>query len=374
MTRRTGWVWHETFMWHDTGTGAGPLPAGGWLEPMEHIESPVAKRRFANLVAASGLLHQLIPVTPRPATREELSTVHTTRYVDSIKFQADSGRGDAGDGSSPFGRSSFDIASLAAGGAIVAVEAVMAGEIDNAYVLSRPAGHHAMTDTGWGFCIFNNAAIAARAAQRAGARRVAIVDWDVHHGNGAEEIFATDPSVLTISIHQDGAFPPGSGDVRSNGIDAGAGTNLNIALPPGAGNPVYEAAMSQVVVPALERFKPDFIVVASGLDANGWDPLARQMLHSEGFRSITRYIRQAAERLCAGRLVLTHEGGYQPAVAPFCGHAIVEELSGIRTDVVDPFVPAIEAYGQRVWPHHMAAIERSAALVDRVPRPHVEKI
>lgn len=369
MSRRTGWIVHESFFWHDTGTGAGPLPAGGWLEPMEHIESPSPKRRIANLVAVSGLGEQLVAVSPRPATRAELEAVHTARHIEDIEAQAASGRGDAGDGGSPFGRDSFRIAALGAGAAVVAVQEVSAGRLDNAYVLNRPAGHHAMSDSGYGFCIFNNAAIAARAAQRLGHQRVVILDWDVHHGNGAEEIFADDPQVLTISIHQDGAFPPGSGPLESRGTGDGFGANLNIPLPPGSGVPAYQAVMDRVVVPAIERFAPDFIVVASGFDANGWDPLARQMMHSEGFRSITRTIRLAAERWCDGRLVMTHEGGYQPAVVPFCGHAVLEELSGVDTEVTDPFVAAIEAYGQRLWPHQEDAVAAAAALVADVPVP-----
>lgn len=369
MTRRTGWIVHETFFWHDTGTGVGPLPAGGWLEPMDHIESPAPKRRIANLVAASGLGERLVTVAPRPATRAELEAVHTVRHIEDIEAQAATGRGDAGDGGSPFGRESFRIARLGAGAAVVAVEQVAAGALDNAYVLNRPAGHHALADSGYGFCIFNNAAIAARAAQRLGHARVVILDWDVHHGNGAEEIFAADPSVLTISIHQDGAFPPGSGPLTSRGSGAGFGANLNVPLPPGSGVAAYEAVMERVVVPAIDRFEPDFVIVASGLDANGWDPLARQMMHSEGFGSITRTIREAAERWCGGRLVMTHEGGYQPAVVPFCGHAILEELSGVRTEVVDPFVAAIEAYGQQLRPHQGEAIDAAAALVTDVPRP-----
>lgn len=369
MARRTGWVVHESFFWHDTGTGAGPLPAGGWLEPMDHIESPAPKRRIANLVAVSGLGARLVAVQPRPATRAELASVHTTRHIEDIEAQAATGRGDAGDGGSPFGRDSFQIAALGAGAAMVAVEQVSAGLVDNAYVLNRPAGHHALSDRGYGFCIFNNAALAARAAQRLGHRRVVLLDWDVHHGNGAEEIFASDPEVLTISIHQDGAFPPGSGPVTEQGTGPGFGANLNVPLPPGSGVGAYEAVMERVVRPAIDRFEPDFIIVASGLDANGWDPLARQMMHSEGFRSLARSIREAAERWCAGRLVMTHEGGYQAAVVPFCGHAILEELSGIDTAVADPFLAAIEAYGQQLRPHQDEAVEAAARLVSDVPTP-----
>ncbi|WP_199286776.1 class II histone deacetylase [Nocardioides houyundeii] len=368
-SRRTGWVFHETYLWHDTGTGAGPFPAGGWIEPMEHIEGPSAKRRFANLVAACGLDRELVPITPVPATPEQVEAVHTADYRASVQAQAATGRGDAGDGSSPFGRESYAIAMLAAGGVVRAVDAVLDGEVENAYALVRPPGHHASAETGWGFCLFNNVAVAARHAQRRGAARVAILDWDVHHGNGTESIFAADDTVLTISLHQDGAYPPGSGPVEVVGTGAGVGANLNVPLPPGSGTGAYAAAMERVVRPALARFRPDLILIASGLDGNGMDPLARQMLHSDGFRMLARHAREAAEELCDSRLVLAHEGGYSPFVVPFCGLAILEELSGARTGVLDPFLAAIQGYGQELLPHQEAAVDRAAANVPRVPRP-----
>ncbi|MCD4524039.1 class II histone deacetylase [Nocardioides sp. cx-173] len=369
--RRTGWVFDERYLWHDTGTGAGPLPTSlsQWIEPMEHVESPPAKRRLANLVAVSGLLDELVPVRPVPATEAQVEAVHAPALRRRIEVEAAGGRGDAGDGSSPFGAESYRIALLAAGGVIAGVDAVLDGVVDNAYALVRPPGHHASRETGWGFCLFNNLAIAAAHARSRGLGRVAIVDWDVHHGNGTESIFAADPSVLTISLHQDGAYPPGSGPVSYVGEGPGAGTNLNVPLPPGSGGGAYEHAMMNVVRPALARFQPDLVLVASGLDGNGGDPMARQMLSSEGFRMLTRHVREAAEELCGGRLVLAHEGGYNPWVVPFCGLAVLEELSGARTPVEDPYLAAIEGYGQQLRPHQEEAVGLAAANVLGVPGP-----
>ncbi len=190
-----------------------------------------------------------------------------------------------------------------------------------------------------GFCMLANIPIAIEAAKaRFGLKRVAVIDWDVHHGNGTQHIYYERDDVLTISLHQEGCFPPGYGGAEDRGNGAGLGHNLNIPLLPGGGEDAYRHAMERLVVPTLERFKPELILVACGFDANGLDPLARMLLTSEAYREMTRTVREAAERLCDGRLVMVHEGGYSEAYVPFCGHAVVEELSGVRTDVEDPML------------------------------------
>ena len=211
-------------MWHDTGSGASELPSGGWLEPGEHAESPATKRRLKNLLDATGLTDDLVLLPPRAATVEELCRVHAPAYVERIRELSTGRGGDAGS-EAPFGNGSFQIAQLAAGGTITAIDAVLDGTVDNAYALVRPPGHHALPDLGMGFCLFANVAVGVRHAQAArGLGRVAVVDWDVHHGNGTQAIFWDDPSVLAISLHQDGLYPARSGLLSETGAGAGTGT------------------------------------------------------------------------------------------------------------------------------------------------------
>ena len=256
------------------------------------------------------------------------------------------------------GRAEFDIAALAAGGIFEAVDAIVAGRVRNVYALVRPPGHHAESEHGFGFCIFNNGALAARYAQhRHKLPRIAIVDWDAHHGNGAEHIFWDDPTVLTISIHQDGAYPRGSGIASARGGGRAVGCNVNIPLPPGSGAGAYLAALERVVGPALRDFAPAMIVVACGFDAGAYDPMARMMLHPEAFGTMTRRIMAAADELCDGRVLMCHEGGYHRPSVPFHGLAVIEALSGHKGTVGDPFTPLIAAMSyQDLQPQQDAAI------------------
>jgi acetoin utilization deacetylase AcuC-like enzyme len=363
----TGLVWDERYMWWDTGHAAAFIPAGGWVEPDLHAENPLTKRRLRNLLEVSGLIQHLVPVAPRAATDAELERFHTPEYVASMRALSAERGGDAGE-LTPFGPGGFEIAALAAGGCMTAVDAVLDGAVDNAYALVRPPGHHAERDLGRGFCMFGNTALAALHAREArGLDRVAIVDWDVHHGNGTQQAFWTDPTVLAVSIHQDGYYPPGSGGVDEIGEGPGAGFTINVPLPAGSGVGAYVAALERVVAPALRAFAPDLVLVASGLDASALDPLARQQVHSDGFRALVRIVLDVAAECCAGRLVLCHEGGYSSAYVPFCGLAVIEELSGRRTAVEDPFLPIFEGIpGQELQPHQDEAIGRAAAAQRRV--------
>lgn len=352
-------------MWHDTGNVLLPTFPIGWAQPHPVWESPEGKRRVKNLLDATGVSDALDIRRPQPATDEQLGRVHTPGHIQRMRAASELG-GDGGDGATPVGRGSFDIACISAGGVIEAMTAVASGSHSSAYALVRPPGHHALPDSGMGFCLFNNIGIAVRDAQSRGlAKRIAIVDWDVHHGNGTQHIFYDDPDVLTISIHQDGKFPLTGGTLDEHGSGPGEGFNINIPLPAGSGNGAYAAAMQQVVLPALHAFAPDLIVVASGYDANLVDPLGRQMVTAGQFGAMARQLVQAADELCDGRIVVVHEGGYSAEYVPFCALRVIEAISGIDSGV------APEQHGedwmtlhpgQELQPHQSEVISRAAAL------------
>lgn len=363
----TALVWDERLMWHDAGNQFGPRSP--WIEPGPPPESVETKRRIKSLCDASGLTARLTVLAPRPATRAELERVHTALYVDRIETTSRAGGGNiASRAHTHIGGGGFEIACLAAGATITAVEAVMAGRVRNAYALLRPPGHHAEADAGQGFCVFNNGAVAAAHAIAAlGLSRVAIVDLDAHHGNGAQSIFWRDPRVLTISVHQDRAFPLSVGDTTEQGEGPGHGFALNIPLPAGSSEAAYRATMDRVILPALDLFQPELIIVACGLDAGFMDPTARMLLSSDSFRLLTRALMGSADRLCDGRIVFTHEGGYHIQTVPFHALAVFETLSGIRTEVEDPFLAAARECAAPMLPHQDAAITRAEAALHAAP-------
>ncbi|MEP1669000.1 MAG: class II histone deacetylase [Rhizobiaceae bacterium] len=342
---KTGFYFDEHCLWHTAAAHALLVPVGGWIEPLAaggHAESPESKRRFKSLLDVSGLTGQLDVRSADPAAMEDLLRVHGRAYLDEFRKLSDAGGGELGT-RAPFGPGSFDIALVSAGLAMRAVDDVLGGKVKNAYALSRPPGHHCLPDEAMGFCLLANIPIAIEAARaKKGIDKVAVVDWDVHHGNGTQVIYYDRGDTLTISVHMEGGFPPGLSAADMRGEGAGKGANLNIPLLPGAGQEAYIAAFEQLVLPKLQAFGPDLIVVASGFDANGFDPLSRTLAHSGTFADMTDLVMAAADDLCGGRLVLVHEGGYAKAVVPFCGVAVMERLSGISTEVEDPFRTLLE--------------------------------
>lgn len=363
----TGWIWHEAFNWHNTGNGSGFFRPGGFIQPHTAFDSPDSKGRFAALVQVSAFDKKMVALDAAPATDKEILAVHTPGYLKRLEGMNETG-GDAGE-SAEFGPQGLSIAKLSAGAAVGAVRAVLRGEVDNAYALVRPAGHHAEADRGRGFCLFANTSIAARVAlDEFGLTRVAIVDWDVHHGNGTQSVFWNDPAVLTISLHQDRLYPTDSGMHGENGGEDAEGTAINIPLPAGTGDGGYLDALERVVGPALKRFQPELIIVGSGFDASATDPLGRMVVTSDGFRAMSRRMIDAASELCAGRIAFIHEGGYSAHYVPFCGMAVLEELTGLESGVEDPYMAFFADYPQlQLEPWQKEAVDMAGELVKNVP-------
>jgi len=342
--RRCGFLADELCMWHGGGNYVLTAPVGGLVQPSAAgglPESPETKRRLRNLVEVSGLGKELVLGGANPVSREELAAVHPVSYLDEFKSLSDRGGGELGL-RTPFGPGSYEIAALSAGLVTQGLRTVLCGDLDNAYALSRPPGHHCLPEWPNGFCLLNNLAIAIKAARADGlASRFAVIDWDVHHGNGTEHIFYEDPQVLTVSLHQERNYPLDTGDLGDVGAAAGEGYNMNIPLPPGSGHEAYLAAFDLLVGPKVRAFAPDVILVACGFDASGVDPLSRMLCHADTFRLLTRRTLDLADELCGGRVVMSHEGGYSEAHVPFCGHAVLQELSGSHIDAGDPLLTRI---------------------------------
>lgn len=341
MERQTGFYWDETCFWHAGGNYAMTLPIGGFVQPFASgglPEDPETKRRLKNLMDVSGLMNELSVHKAKPATRAELERVHPSTYLDTFKETSDTGGGELGL-RTPFAHGGYEIAALSAGLVTQAVRAVLNGKHRNAYALARPPGHHCLPDFPNGFCLLANIAIAAEAALAEGlAKRIAVVDWDVHHGNGTEAVFYDRTDVLTISVHQEHNYPLDTGDMADQGRGDGFGYNLNIPLPPGGGHQMYLDVMDKIILPKLADYNPDIVIVACGFDAALIDPLSRMTATAETFSEMTKRLMRFCDDICEGRLVLAHEGGYSEVYVPFCGHAVIETLSQSKTHVPDPYL------------------------------------
>jgi acetoin utilization deacetylase AcuC-like enzyme len=337
-SRRTAYVWDELCFWHDPGNYALMAKPGGYIEPYgRHIENPDPKRRMHQLLLRSGLLSEFTVLPARDATVDELASLHTREYIARVRQTAQAGGGELGVGA-PITSNGWGAALRSAGAALAATDAIFSGAANVAYALTRPPGHHAEPHRGMGFCVFANAALAMQhAIDRWGVRRGAVVDWDVHFGNGTYACFADRSDVLAISIHQQAGYLQVSGEADEIGSGDGLGYSMNIPLAAGSGFGAYREAFERLIGPALEAFKPEFIVVPSGYDAGRFDPLGRMLLDDVAFRWMTDFIVDIARRHANSRLLLVHEGGYCPVSVPFWGLATLESLSGHQTDVTCPF-------------------------------------
>jgi acetoin utilization deacetylase AcuC-like enzyme len=359
-------VWDDRFGIHDMGEAALYLPPGGIVEADLHIDNPARILRTRRVISAAGLDDVLTFGVPREVTLDELERVHSAEHIDRMQKVSEAGIGDAGGGYTPMYERSYELALLSTGSTLTAVDLVMSGKVENAHAMTRHSGHHASRDSGYGFCIFNNVAVAARAAQSIhDVDRVAIVDIDAHHGNGTEAVFYADPNVLTISIQQDRLFPVDTGHTSSLGERDGLGFNLNVNLPAGTGDGGYIYGFDQIVTPALRAFRPQLILVACGVDASYYDPMARLAVTARGFRALGRRLRDLARELCFGRLIMSQEGGYSHQYAPFCWLAIIEAIAEVSIEHEDPFEPFLEGAGAReITPWQKNAIDETTNTLE----------
>ena len=304
----TGFVYHDRFLDHDTGRG--------------HPERPDRLRAITRRLREAGLWDRLTHLPFDPATRADAERLHTPAYLDRLAAACRDGASSSGASSSggsyidtpdsAIGRESAEVAYLALGGVLAAVDAVATGTVNNAFCAVRPPGHHAEADRSMGFCLLANAAFAADGLlSRHSLSRVAVVDFDVHHGNGTQHLFERRRDVLFISLHQDPrTCYPGTGFVHETGRGDGAGFTLNLPLPPGGGDDVYLRTMVDTVLPRLDTYRPEALVISAGFDAAAADPLAGMSLTTAGFRGLTDRLLAAADRHCGGRVVSVLEGGY----------------------------------------------------------------
>src|SRR5215218_3517821 len=341
MAERTAVVYDERCVRHAPPPGVPGIPLAPWAT-VETFERPERLTLTRRVLEGSGVLAHVDELPARFATEDELRLAHEAAHVERVIAAARSESGVQLGHEAWTGPGTHDAMLLAAGGLLEATAAVLDGRSRNAFALLRPPGHHAERGAAMGFCLFNNTAIAARWAQRErGLERVAIVDWDVHHGNGTEAIFLDDPSVLTVSLHQDGLYPAHTGGLETRGA---AGSNVNVPLPAGTGDHGYAHAFDRVVAPVVRAFRPDLLLVAAGQDASATDPLGRMSITVPGFRALADRAVGLADELCGGRLVAALEGGYSLLHLPFANLAILEGLAGVpptfARDPVGVDVPA----------------------------------
>jgi len=297
--RQTGLVFDDVYLRHLAG--------------VDHPERPERLTAIRTGLEQAGLMKSLVRIPSRRVTNEELLLVHSPAYIQLVRNELSnlSGPADLSTGDTVVSPGSLETAQFATGGVLNAIDAVMRAKVRNAFCAVRPPGHHATPSRGMGFCIYNHVAIAARYAQKVhGAKRVLIVDWDYHHGNGTQDIFYDDESVLVFDTHHYGAYP-GTGSPDETGAGKAKGTKFNLAMPVGAGDAQFLEAFRSRLVPEARKFKPDLILISAGFDGMRNDVLGQFDITPKGFAEMTRIVVDLANELCQGRIVSVLEGGYR---------------------------------------------------------------
>ncbi len=338
---KAGLVYDPIYLEHDTG---------------DHVENSQRLVAVMSYLKETGTKDELTCLPARPALLEELAMIHTPEYISYVKSKAEEGGGWL-DPDTVMSPKSYEAASYAAGGLMVVVEGVTKGEVDTAFALIRPPGHHAVHDRAMGFCIFNNVAIAAKfALSKLSLNRILIADFDVHHGNGTQDAFYADPKVLYFSTHQY-PFYPGTGWMDETGTGEGEGTTVNFPMAAGWGDEEYLRAFNEVLVPVAQRFQPQLILVSAGFDAHWADQLAMMRVSVEGFAQMTMILKELAAELCKGRLVFTLEGGYDLQVVASSIKAVFDVLLG-NSKIDDPLGEPSAAKKPEGFDEHIGAIKR----------------
>ncbi len=311
MPQKTAFVYHPDYLNHDTGPG--------------HPERPDRLRASLAALQQNDVWEQLHHIDPTPANVEQIAYAHNPGYSEHIRQSCEKEIPLSYD--TPVGHASYNIALLSTGGVLCAAKAVATKQVKNAFAMVRPPGHHATPGQSMGFCLFNNIAVTARYLQREhGVGKVAIVDWDVHHGNGTQDIFYEDESVFFFSIHQSPLYP-GTGSKNEQGSGAARGTTMNVPMSPGSGDDEYRSVFEDVLGPALQNFSPEFILISAGFDAHYLDPLANINITAEGFAKLTDLVLAFAKDTASGKVVSALEGGYSLEGVSESVVAHVERLS-----------------------------------------------
>ena len=277
-----------------------------------HPERPERLTAIMSLLEEERLTEKLTIIKPEPADECWITSVHSLQHVASLRAVGRKAENDLTyiDGDTPLSRDSLHVAFLAVGGVLAGIDAVMNGEVRSVFCAVRPPGHHAEPTRAMGFCLFNNVAIGARYFQkRYGLRKILIVDWDVHHGNGTQEAFYKDPSVLFFSTHQYPLYP-GTGRDDEQGLGAGLGSTINIPMRAGSGDEEYIEVFNSRLIPVAKEFEPDAVIISAGFDAHRNDSLASMRLTEEGYAKLSRIVKEIAEEHAGGRVISCLEGGY----------------------------------------------------------------
>ncbi|HWP57547.1 MAG TPA: histone deacetylase [Candidatus Acidoferrales bacterium] len=340
--RRTAVVIDREYLKHDPGPGHPERPER--IQSLLELARELDRSRYE--IAA-----------PRVALREEIERCHPKEYVDLIAATSKANRY-ALDGDTVTSRDSFGVGLLAVGGFLELIDGVAAGNFANGFALVRPPGHHALPARAMGFCLFNTVAIGAlHAIRRHGAKRVLIADWDVHHGNGTQDIFYGDPSVLYVSTHQY-PFYPGTGAATEVGQGMGAGFTVNVPLPAGSADAEYVRAFQEIVIPIADKFAPDWVLVSAGFDPHRRDPLAGMAMTEDGFATLASLLLEVAAKHAGGRIALVLEGGYDLLALRNSAVAVLEALASERKGDISPAVAGepvqrvihrVRAIQERYW-------------------------